>query len=174
MPDKRAGKSNIGWKAFSWRDARLSDRVYSELCPQFAISTRAASSTAETFRWKRSKLHCVLEVRRRGAMSRISRRQRSWSAIYDGQALLNNQDGFEGEFSFSARQGRVWKAVQVDAALKEKQALAWTLSKTDWRILINKYIDVSLDSDSEFKTNLGGEKKKRNLRISIFISLIDS
>lgn len=169
---KRAGKSKTyQLRAFADVMRDFQDRVYSELCRDFCL----ARIGPRRQRFKRSEWQAQQAALRaevnaeRAARAEISEKAKALEIdrlfADDQERFLNNQeqDLKERELAFQQSKSEFTKkAIQVDAALKEKAALTPdSLKKQIERAsaIINA-IDVSLIQDSELKQKILSERKK--------------
>lgn len=169
---KRAGKSKTyQLRAFADVMRDFQDRVYNELCRDFCL----ARIGPRRQRFKRSEWQAQQAALRtevnaeRAARAEISEKAKALEIdrlfADDQERFLNNQeqDLKERELAFQQSKSEFTKkAIQVDAALKEKAALTPdSLKKQIERAsaIINA-IDVSLIQDSELKQKILSERKK--------------
>lgn len=170
---KRAGKSKTyQLRAFADVMRDFQDRVYSELCRNFAMARIGPRrQRLKRFEWKAQQAALRAEVNaERAARAEISEKAKALEIdrlfAEDQERFLNNQerDLKERELAFQQSKSEFTKkAIQVDATLKENAAALTpdSLKKQIERAsaIINA-IDVSLIQDSELKQKILSERKK--------------
>lgn len=169
---KRAGKSKTyQLRAFADVMRDFQDRVYNELCRDFGMARLGPRrQRLKRSEWQAQQAALLVEVKaERAARADINEKTKELETdrlfADDQERFLNNQerDLKERELAFQQSKSEFTKkAIQVDAALKEKAALTPdSLKKQIERAsaIINA-IDVSLIQDSELKQKILSERKK--------------